>query len=58
MGQKCKPTKLLELEKGKLYSDQRDRQEYEPVPVKELNPGVLSGSQRRSAKHGDQSRPS
>jgi P27 family predicted phage terminase small subunit len=38
MARPCKPTALLELEKGKLYSDQRDRQEYEPAPVKEIKP--------------------
>jgi P27 family predicted phage terminase small subunit len=33
-----KPTTLLELEKGKLYSDQRDRQELEPKPAREIKP--------------------
>ena len=33
-----KPTNLLKLEKGKLYSDQRDRQELEPVAEKEIEP--------------------
>ena len=32
------PTKLLELTKGKLYSDQRDRAELEPKPKRELTP--------------------
>jgi len=35
---KIKPTAVLELEKGKLYSDQRDRAELEPKPEKELKP--------------------
>ncbi len=33
-----KPTALLELEKGKLYSDQRDRAALEPKPHRELKP--------------------
>jgi len=38
MPQRVKPTVLLQLEKGKLYSDQRDRAEMEPKPKKELRP--------------------
>lgn len=37
-GRNPTPTKLLELKKGKLYSDQRDRAELEPKPIKELKP--------------------
>jgi len=37
-GRKPLPTKLLELKKGILYSDQRDRGELEPKPKKELKP--------------------
>jgi P27 family predicted phage terminase small subunit len=37
-GRKPKPKALLELEKGKLYSDQRDRAELEPTPKKEIRP--------------------
>ncbi len=33
-----KPTALLTLEKGKLYSDQRDRSELEPKPTREIRP--------------------
>ena len=33
-----KSTDLLTLEKGKLYSDQRDRQDLEPKPEKEVRP--------------------
>lgn len=33
-----KPTALLEFEKGKLYSDQRDRAALEPKPRRELKP--------------------
>ncbi len=33
-----KPTALLTLEKGKLYSDQRDRSELEPKPAREIRP--------------------
>lgn len=33
-----KPTAVLELEKGKLYSDQRDRAAIEPKPEKEIKP--------------------
>ena len=33
-----KPTALLELEKGKLYSDQRDRAGLEPKPAREMKP--------------------
>lgn len=38
MAQRVKPTALLELEKGKLYSDQRARAELEPKAKKELKP--------------------
>ena len=37
-GRKPTPTKLLELTKGKLYSDQRDRAELEPKPERKLLP--------------------
>ena len=33
-----KPTAILELEKGKLYSDQRDRAELEPKSQREIKP--------------------
>jgi len=33
-----KPTALLEFEKGKLYSDQRDRAAMEPTPQREMKP--------------------
>lgn len=35
---RIKPIAVLELEKGKLYSDQRARAELEPKPEKELKP--------------------
>ena len=38
MPRRLKPTAVLELEKGKLYSDQRDRAELEPKPRKDLRP--------------------
>lgn len=38
MPQLLKPTALLELEKGKLYDEQRDRGELEPKPSKEIKP--------------------
>lgn len=38
MARPSKPIALLELEKGKLYSDQRDRSELEPKPAKEIKP--------------------
>jgi len=38
MGRNPEPTALLEFEKGKLYSDQRDRASLEPKPEKELKP--------------------
>jgi len=38
MPQNLKPVPILQLEKGKLYSDQRDRGELEPKPLKELKP--------------------
>ena len=38
MGRNPEPTALLEFEKGKLYSDQRDRADLEPKPEKELKP--------------------
>lgn len=33
-----KPTAVLKLEKGKLYDQQRDRDELEPKPIKEITP--------------------
>ncbi|MCK9364015.1 MAG: hypothetical protein M0P74_10530 [Syntrophales bacterium] len=50
---KLKPTALLELEKGKLYSDQRDRAELEPKPERELTPRCprrFSKEERRAWK--------
>ncbi|MFH1672932.1 MAG: P27 family phage terminase small subunit [Pseudomonadota bacterium] len=38
MARPCKPTALLELEKGKLYDQQRDRAALEPKPERELKP--------------------
>ena len=38
MPQPLKPTEVLKFEKGKLYSDQRDRDEAEPKPEKEAKP--------------------
>jgi P27 family predicted phage terminase small subunit len=38
MGRHNKPTAVLVREKGKLYSDQADRAEVEPRPVRELQP--------------------
>ncbi len=38
MGRNPTPTALLELEKGKLYDQQRDRGALEPKPAKELKP--------------------
>ena len=38
MGRTPKPTALLQLEKGKLYSDQRDRALLEPKAKRELQP--------------------
>ncbi len=38
MGRNPTPTKLLELEKGKLYDVQRDRGKLEPKPEKEIKP--------------------
>ena len=49
-GRKPKPTKLLEMEKGKLYDIQRDRGELEPKPDEELVPKVpkrFNKTQRR-----------
>lgn len=37
-GRPPKPTKILELEKGKLYSDQRDRAELEPQAERCIEP--------------------
>lgn len=48
-----KPTALLELEKGKLYSDQRDRSALEPKPERELKPRCparFSAEERRAWK--------
>ena len=38
MGRKPKSTSILLLEKGRLYSDQRDRAEVEPTALQELEP--------------------
>jgi len=38
MSRKPKPTSVLEFEKGKLYDEQRDRQNYEPKSEKEVKP--------------------
>ena len=38
MGRHPKPTAVLTMEKGKLYSDQRDRQEFEPQPDHDMEP--------------------
>jgi len=38
-----KPTALLKMEKGKLYSDQRDRAELEPQPMRNLQPKCPRG---------------
>lgn len=54
MGRKAKPTALLELQKGKLYSDQRDRADLEPMPKQELRPRCpqrFTKQERREWKH-------
>jgi phage terminase small subunit len=38
MGRHPTPIRLLELEKGKLYDEQRDRGKLEPKPAKEIKP--------------------
>lgn len=38
MTRPCKPTSVLELEKGTLYSDQRDRQAFEPKAERTMAP--------------------
>jgi P27 family predicted phage terminase small subunit len=53
MGRIPKPSKILELEKGKLYSDQRDRAALEPKPKRELKPRCpsrFSKEERRAWK--------
>jgi P27 family predicted phage terminase small subunit len=48
------PTRLLELEKGKLYDEQRDRGKLEPKPLKELIPRCpkrLSKEERKEWKY-------
>lgn len=48
-----KPTALLEMEKGKLYSDQRDRSALEPKPEREIKPRCpqrFSTEERRAWK--------
>ena len=47
------PTKLLELEKGKLYDDQRERGKLEPKPEREIKPRCpsrFSKEERRAWK--------
>jgi P27 family predicted phage terminase small subunit len=54
MPQRVKPTALLEIEKGKLYGDQRDRAELEPKARKELKPRCpqrLSREERKEWKY-------
>lgn len=53
MARHPKPTALLEMEKGKLYSDQRDRQEFEPQPMEAVKPRCprrFSKEERRAWK--------
>jgi len=53
MGRNATPTALLELEKGKLYSDQRDRGALEPKPQREMKPRCpqrFSKEERRAWK--------
>ena len=38
MGRHATPTKLLELEKGVLYDEQRERGKLEPKPMREIKP--------------------
>lgn len=54
MARNPKPTALLEAEKGVLYSDQRDRQVYEPKPEREIKPRCparFSKDERRAWKN-------
>lgn len=54
MPRPLKPAAVLELEKGKLYSDQRARVEMEPKPAKNLKPRCpqrLSKEERREWKY-------
>lgn len=54
MARKPKPAALLELQKGRLYSDQRDRAELEPAPKKEMRPRCpqrFSKEERREWKY-------
>lgn len=53
MGRHPTPTKLLELQKGKLYEDQRDRAKFEPEPEREIKPRCpsrFSKAERRAWK--------
>ncbi len=53
MPRRPKPTALLRFEKGKLYSDQRDRAALEPQPEREATPRCprrLSKAERRAWK--------
>lgn len=54
MGRTPKPTAVLALEKGALYSDQRDRAELEPKPEREMVPRCprrFSTDERRAWKN-------
>lgn len=44
------PTKLLELQKGKLYDEQRDRVAFEPKPEKEIKPRCPSRFSKEERK--------
>ena len=50
MGRHPTPTKLLELNKGKLYDQQRDRGELEPKPEKEIKPRCPSRFSKEERK--------
>lgn len=54
MPQRLKPKEVLQLEKGKLYGEQRDRAELEPRPKRDLKPRCpqrLSREERREWKY-------
>ena len=53
MSSPLKPISVLKLEKGKLYADQRERADLEPVPERELKPRCpqrFSPQERRAWK--------
>lgn len=53
MGRTPKPSSLLRLEKGTLYDEQRDRAEFEPAPIQDVEPICPVGFDKKEASAWD-----